>query len=357
MANTTLDFKKHCAIPFGSYCQVFWDKYPSNTPKEWTIAAICLGPTGNAQGGYKYYALATKKKIVQPQVIALPMTTEIIQWVEKIVASQNMPENIIFTTNRGEIVELDVNFVEDIDALNIDESNYFPTALSQECETTEPQSLYDGVGVLPAMPEDLAYNWSIPSDGNCHLILQEDGEIDTASDDSATSSRLVGWEEEHIAGEQGQQTANQDQFDYSSNDDDYVAKEPSSDSSSDTASNGISSIRSDSPGSYPTRSTRNANPIYKPTRGFHAALTSIMHSEACRMAGVSPENIPSMEANQGISSYFSYAMMMHNEPRFFPDGVFNDTMPLVAHKVMMHMALKRGLSNMAYVEKKPCPPN
>ena len=300
MPNTTLDFKKHCAIPFGSYCQVFQDNSPSNTPNKQTIAAICLGPTGNAQGGYKYYVLITKKKIVQPQAIALPMTTEIIQWAEKIAASQNMPENIICTTNRGEIVELDDNFVEDINALNIDESDYFPTALSQECETTGPQLLYDGVVVLPATPEDPAYNWSILSDGNRHLILPEDGEIDTTSHgSSATSSRLVGWAE-HVAGEQVQQAANQDHFDYSSNNDNYVAEESSSDSSSDNTSNGISSIGSDSPGRYPTQSTRNANPIYKPTRGFHAALTSIMRSEVCRMTGVSPENITSTEANQGI---------------------------------------------------------
>ena len=172
------------------------------------IAAICLGPTGNAQGGYKYYALTTKKKIVRPQAIALPMTTEIIQWVEKIAASQNMPENIIFTTNRGEIVELDDNFIEDIDALNIDESDYFPTALSQECETTKPQSLHDGVGVLPATPEDPVYNWSIPLDGNRHLFLPEAREINTTSHGSAASSRLVGWEE-HIAVEQEQQAADQ----------------------------------------------------------------------------------------------------------------------------------------------------
>ena len=61
------------------------------------------------------------------------------------------------------------------------------------------------------------------------------------------------------------------------------------------------------------------------------------------MAGVSPENIPSL-TNPEISSYFSYATMMYNEPSSLPDGVFNDTMmPIVVHKVMMHMALKRGL--------------
>ena len=108
-------------------------------------------------------------------------------------------------------------------------------------------------------------------------------------------------------------------------------------------SDSISYVGSDSPGRYPTRTTRNANPSYRPMRGFHAALTSIMRTEACRMAGVCPENITSPEANHGISSYFSYATMMHTTPPSLPDGVFNDTMATVAHKVMLHMALKRGL--------------
>ena len=134
MTNTTLDFKQHCAIPFGSYCQVFQDNSPSNTPKERTVAVVCMGPTGNAQGGYKYYALATKQKIIRPQAIPLPMTHEIIALVKKIAVQQNMPENIIFTTNHGEIVELDDNYVEDADSLNIDESDYFLTTLAQKCE-------------------------------------------------------------------------------------------------------------------------------------------------------------------------------------------------------------------------------
>ena len=101
MTGTTMDFLKHCTTPFGSYCQVFQDNQPSNTAKERTVAAICLGPTGNLQGSYKYFALETRKKITRPQAKALPMPDSVIAWVDKIAAEQNMPANIIFTTNRG----------------------------------------------------------------------------------------------------------------------------------------------------------------------------------------------------------------------------------------------------------------
>ena len=70
------------------------------------MATICLGPTGNLQCSYKYFALETRKKITCPQVKALPMPDSVIAWVEKIAAEQNMPANILFTANSGEIVEV-----------------------------------------------------------------------------------------------------------------------------------------------------------------------------------------------------------------------------------------------------------
>ena len=56
-----------------------------NTPKERTVAvaAICLGPSGNIQGSYKYFALETCKKITRAQATPVPMTEDIIQWVNK----------------------------------------------------------------------------------------------------------------------------------------------------------------------------------------------------------------------------------------------------------------------------------
>ena len=158
MMGTTLDFAKHCKTPFGSYCQVFQENTPLNTMKERTVAAICLGLTGNLQGSCKYFALTTKKKIARPQVIPLPMTDTIIAaWVEKITASQQMPENIIFTTNRGEIVEVGDKY-DDMGPLHVDYCEYFPTAISQECSDNKetmpeladiPQAVWMNIWALP----------------------------------------------------------------------------------------------------------------------------------------------------------------------------------------------------------------
>jgi hypothetical protein len=54
-----LDAKLHCKVPFGSYCKVHVDPDITNTMESRTKWAICLGPTGNRQGSYKFMSLMT----------------------------------------------------------------------------------------------------------------------------------------------------------------------------------------------------------------------------------------------------------------------------------------------------------
>jgi hypothetical protein len=58
-----LDAKLHCRVPFGSYCEVHVDPEITNTMDPRTKWAICLGPTGNLLGSYKFLSLATGKKV------------------------------------------------------------------------------------------------------------------------------------------------------------------------------------------------------------------------------------------------------------------------------------------------------
>ncbi len=60
-----LDAKLHCRAPFGSYCKVHVDPEITNTFEPRTKWAICMGPTGNLQGSYKFLSLATRKKVTQ----------------------------------------------------------------------------------------------------------------------------------------------------------------------------------------------------------------------------------------------------------------------------------------------------
>ncbi len=54
-----LDYKKHCCVLPGSYCEVHDKPSPSNTMVPRMHEAIALGPTGNLQGRVKFYCLKT----------------------------------------------------------------------------------------------------------------------------------------------------------------------------------------------------------------------------------------------------------------------------------------------------------
>lgn len=56
-----LDFKTHCRAQFGAYCIVYNepDATTTNTMNLRTRNGICLGPTGNFQGTFKFLDLDT----------------------------------------------------------------------------------------------------------------------------------------------------------------------------------------------------------------------------------------------------------------------------------------------------------
>ena len=78
MMCTSLDFKKHCKASFGAYCQVYNDTNLHNSMTKRTVDCICLGLNNNVQGSYKFFNLATQKKIVHGQFKAILMPKFII---------------------------------------------------------------------------------------------------------------------------------------------------------------------------------------------------------------------------------------------------------------------------------------
>jgi hypothetical protein len=65
MSGETLDYKKHMSLQLGKYCQVHEEDNPRNSQIVITKGAISLGPSGNLQGGFKFMALSSGKKIVR----------------------------------------------------------------------------------------------------------------------------------------------------------------------------------------------------------------------------------------------------------------------------------------------------
>ncbi len=90
------DYKKHCQLPFGSYVQAHQEPSPSNTQAACTVGAICLGPTGNIQGAYKFLNLRTGKRITHRCWTALPMPQEVIDRVNQLGKADAKPELLTF---------------------------------------------------------------------------------------------------------------------------------------------------------------------------------------------------------------------------------------------------------------------
>ncbi len=95
-----MDYKKHCQVPFGAYCEVFEDRDRTNTMASRTRGAICLGPTGNMQGTYKFLCLDSGKVINRRQFKELPMPASVIRKVED-MGKRGTAGNLVFSDRNG----------------------------------------------------------------------------------------------------------------------------------------------------------------------------------------------------------------------------------------------------------------
>ena len=78
VAGKTLNFKHHFKFPIRDYEQVHQQEEPRNSMAKRTLGAICLGPINNAQGGYKFMSLETRKMIKWFARTPILMTQEVI---------------------------------------------------------------------------------------------------------------------------------------------------------------------------------------------------------------------------------------------------------------------------------------
>jgi hypothetical protein len=82
LLRTQLDVDVHAKASFGSYCEAYSRPTQTNTQEERTTSCICLGPTGNFQGTYKFLNLDTGKVIKRSEFTELPMPDSVIKKVE-----------------------------------------------------------------------------------------------------------------------------------------------------------------------------------------------------------------------------------------------------------------------------------
>ena len=99
MSGETLNYKKHLSLRVGQYCQVHEDDTPRNSQTPRNQGAICLGPSGNLQGGFKFMSLTTMQTIVRRRWDAIPMPDTVIDRVN--LLGKDQPELFTFTDRKS----------------------------------------------------------------------------------------------------------------------------------------------------------------------------------------------------------------------------------------------------------------
>ena len=109
MSRHKLEAKLHCRSPFGSYCEVHVDPDITNTLDPRTKWAICMGPTGNLQGSYKFLSLATGTKVTRRKFTEMPITELVIKQVEAMAVKDGAVIGINFKDRKGFEYKFDNN--------------------------------------------------------------------------------------------------------------------------------------------------------------------------------------------------------------------------------------------------------
>ena len=105
MGARKLDFNIDCRCEFGQYVQTHEYEEPRNSLADRTLGAICLGPTGNRQGTYKFMSLRTGKLIKRGEWTEVPITDEVVKRVIELGESEKAVKGLKFNNNRGIITE------------------------------------------------------------------------------------------------------------------------------------------------------------------------------------------------------------------------------------------------------------
>jgi len=97
-----LDTQIYCKVPFGAYCEVHVDPDITNMMEPRTKWGMCLGPSGNMQGSYKFLSLSTRKKVTQRKFTEMPMTDSVIKMVDSLGKKERCKNGLSFKNRKGE---------------------------------------------------------------------------------------------------------------------------------------------------------------------------------------------------------------------------------------------------------------
>jgi len=87
---------------FGAYCEVSEHTDITNTQKARTTPAVCLGPTGNIQGTYKFFNLLTGHVIKRWSFTVLPYPNRMIRLVNDLGVRSKQQNYLILKNRKNE---------------------------------------------------------------------------------------------------------------------------------------------------------------------------------------------------------------------------------------------------------------
>jgi Reverse transcriptase (RNA-dependent DNA polymerase) len=181
-----LTYDKHVRLPFGSYVQTHEEH--TNDMRHRTLGAICLGPTGNAQGGHYFFSLTSGSRIIRHRWTSLPMPDDAIQRVNQIGRQQGMPSTVTFSDRFGN--EL-LDTLQDVDPhldpyASSDDSSYSSANTSDDDDTIDNDFYTDDDD--PNNDDDRADPPPYDPNGNNHDLFPDADASDDASSSTSDDS-------------------------------------------------------------------------------------------------------------------------------------------------------------------------
>jgi hypothetical protein len=154
---------KFCAMGFGWYCQIHEEDQPRNGMVQRTQGGILLGPSGNAQGGNKFFTLTTGKVVIHWAWTELLTSVAVIERVA--LLAKDMPALPIFTDRAGCVI----GGVEDVYLHNIeDEADkaLVNNSILPGVHTAEADDKIPGVDMVQEQDVDVDLDFAPADDGN-----------------------------------------------------------------------------------------------------------------------------------------------------------------------------------------------
>ncbi len=107
---------KFCLVPFSQYCQISEEGTPRKSLVARTQGTIAIGPSGNVQGGHKFYTLHMASIVAQRDWKALPMPQSVIDRLN--AKAQGQPTYPVFPDCQGNAIgdiAVDVHHIETVE--------------------------------------------------------------------------------------------------------------------------------------------------------------------------------------------------------------------------------------------------